>query len=133
MYFPNYLCLPVCGEACEKEVKRLQKVISFAARLVTSVQRRDHITPALRSFRWSRIDELVEERGCTKVHCAVHDYCAADVIRDMFRCRRDIATRDTRLTHTERVHLPRVRLAATQRCNLRTGRSQHGTDYPETF
>ena len=108
-------CLPVWGGAAEKELQRLQKVINFAARVVTGARRRDHITPALNSLRWSRIGELVEERDCLKVYRALHDTHAPIAVQDMFNRRCDVATRDTRLTRTEQVHLPRVRLAATQR------------------
>ena len=35
-------CLPVWGGAAEKELQRIQKVINFAARVVTGARRRDH-------------------------------------------------------------------------------------------
>lgn len=108
-------CLPVWGGAAEKELKRLQKVINFAARVVTGARRRDHITPVLNSLHWPRIGELVEERDCLKVYRALHDAHTPIAVQDMFNRRCDVATRDTRLTRTEQVHLPKVRLTATQR------------------
>ena len=59
-------CLSVWGGAAEKELQRIQKVINFAARIVTGVRRRDHISPFLNSLGWSRIGELVEERDRLK-------------------------------------------------------------------
>ena len=90
-------------------------MINFAARLVTGSKRRDHITPVLKSLHWSRIGELVEERDRLKVHRAICDPHAPIVVQNMFKRRCDVATRDTRLTDTEQVHLPKVRLIATQK------------------
>ena len=123
-------CLPVWGGAAEKELQRIQKVINFAARVVTGARRRDHITPALNSLHWSRIGELVEERDCLKVYRALNDVHIPCAVRDMFPRRCDVATRDTRLTHTEQVHLPKVRLAVTQRQFKYRAAVLHGIDCP---
>ena len=109
-------CLPIWGGAADYQLNRVQKVINFAARIVTGVRRRDHITPALNSLHWSRIGELVEERDCLKVFRALNYMDAPAAVRSMFTRRSDVATRETRLTCTERLHLPRVRLASTQKC-----------------
>jgi len=109
-------CLPIWGGAADYQLHRVQKVINFAARVVTGVRRRDHITPALNSLHWSRIGELVEERDCLKVYRALNDPDAPAAVRSMFTRRSDVATRETRLTCTERLHLPRVRLSSTQKC-----------------
>ena len=108
-------CLPVWGGAAEKELQRIQKIINFAARIVTGAKRHDHITPSLNSLHWSRIGELVEERDCLKVYRALHDNHAPTAMQGLFTRRCEVATRDTRLSSTERVHLPRVQLTATQK------------------
>ena len=108
-------CLPLWGGASQQQLYRIQKVINFAARVVTGVKRRDHITPALNSLHWSRIGQLVEERDCLKVYHALHDDNAPAAMQSLFTRRSEVATRETRLTCTEQLHLPKVRLSATQK------------------
>ena len=108
-------CLPLWGGASQQQLYRIQKVINFAARVVTGVKRRDHITPALDSLHWSRIGQLVEERDCLKVYHALHDDNAPAAMQSLFTRRSEVATRETRLTCTEQLHLPKVRLSATQK------------------
>ena len=50
-----------------------------------------------------------------KVYRTFNDMHVPCAVRDMFRRRCHVAMRDTRLTHIEQVHLPKVWLAATQR------------------
>ena len=80
-------CPPLWGGASQQQLYRIQKVINFAAPVVTGVKRRDHITPALNSLHWSRIGQLVEERVCLKVYHALrseHTMRTKYVISDAF-------------------------------------------------
>ena len=124
-------CLPLWGEASQQQLYRIQKVINFATRVVTGVKRREHITPALNSLHWTRIGQLVEERDCLKVYYALHDDNAPAAMQSLFTRRSEVATRETRLTCTEQLHLPKVRLSATQKflqsCSLVEYTSPRGT------
>ena len=106
-------CLPVWGGACQNQLKRVQKMINFAARIVTGANRREHISPYLKSLKWPKIEEIIEERDSLKVHRALTNPDAPATLRNMFIQRSDIATRETRLTNSNRLHLPKVRLSAT--------------------
>ena len=61
--FPHIVyCLSVWGGAAQCHLSRVQKVINFAARLVTGVRRSEHISPALKSLGWPDIGEMVRRR-----------------------------------------------------------------------
>ena len=108
-------CLPVWAGASSSQLKRIQKVIHFAARVVTGARRYDHMSPVLRSLGWLSIEAVITERDCTRVFRALNDPDAPSAIRRLFSLRRDTASRDTRLAHSNQLDLPRARLAATQR------------------
>ena len=50
----NY-CLSVWAGATKDQLHKIQKVINFAARLVTGCKKYNHITPALECLNWPRI------------------------------------------------------------------------------
>ena len=108
-------CLPVWASASGEQRKRIQKVINFAARVVTGTRKTEHITPVLRSLGWQNIEGMIFERDCIKVFNALNDQYAPNTMRSMFTRRRDTSLRDTRLARSEQLALPRVRLSTTQR------------------
>ena len=40
----------------------IQKTINFAARIVTGLARRDHVTPVLEALGWVRFESMLEKR-----------------------------------------------------------------------
>ena len=108
-------CLPVWASAFGDQRKRIQKLIHFAARVVTGTRQTEHITPTIRSPGWQNIEGMILERDCIRVFRALHDPSAPSAMRRLFTRRRDTSLRDTRLARSEQLALPRVRLAATQR------------------
>ena len=108
-------CLPVWASTSGCQQKRIQKVINFAARVVTGTRRTEHISPALRSLGWLDIEGMISERDCIKVFKALNDPDAPTAVRRLFTRRRDTSLRDTRLARSDQLALPRVKLAATQR------------------
>ena len=60
-------CICVWGGANKGQLHKLQKVINFAARIVTGSKKYDHITPVLSSLGWPRIENLVEYMDLVKV------------------------------------------------------------------
>ena len=103
------------ASASENQLKRIQKVINFAARVITGARRAERMSPVLRSLGWPNIEELIFERDCVKVYRALNDPSAASAVRGLFSRRKDTAPRDTRLARSEQLELPRVRLTSTQR------------------
>ena len=115
--FPHILyCLSVWGGAADCHIKRVQKIINFAARLVTGIRRREHISPALEMLDWVSITDLVNRRDCRNVFRALHQSGSPPALRAMFVTRAEASQRRTRAVArgTAALHLPRVRLTATQ-------------------
>ena len=57
--FPHIVyCLCVWGGAAKGQMYKIQKLINFSARIVTGFKKNQHITPALNSLDWPRIDAL---------------------------------------------------------------------------
>ena len=55
--FPHILyCLSAWGGATKTQLYRIQKIINFAARVVTGVRRGDRISPALQALGWHRVE-----------------------------------------------------------------------------
>ena len=107
-------CLPVWGGACKTQQARVQKVLNFAARVITGKRKRDHISPAMRSLKWPTFQEMVTERDLINVHRAIHDDHAPAALRSLFVPRNRVSVRDTR-AHERCLQLPRCRLEATRR------------------
>lgn len=57
-----------CGVGLPSIDSTKLKKINFAARIVTGIKKHEHITPALKSLNWSRIESLVVRRDVTKVY-----------------------------------------------------------------
>ena len=116
--FPHLqYCSSVWGGAVNCRLDRLQKVIHFAARLVSGLRRYDHVTPALGALGWPSIREVIAQRDAVHVYRALHHTAAPDSLRAMFRPRSAMSERATRSTAagTAVLELPRVRLAVARR------------------
>ena len=108
-------CLSVWASASGNQLKRIQKLLHFATRVVTGARRTDHMSPVLRSLGWLDIRDAISERDCTRVFRALNNPDAPRAMHRLVTRRRDTVSRDTRLARSDQLELPRVRLAATQR------------------
>ena len=114
--FPHILyCLSVWGGASQTRLRRVQKCVNFAARLVTGTRRNDHIMPALSSLGWLRIEDMVRRRDCLHVYRAVRDDSCPPALSSLFIKRSDVSQRETRATVSGELQLERCRLSVTQR------------------
>ena len=116
--FPHIqYCLSVWGGAVDCHMNRIQKVIHFAARLVTGVRRYEHISPALETLGWISVTEMVRRHDCVNVFRALHESDSPSALRSLFTTREEAFQRSTRASTNGvgSLHLPRVRLTATQR------------------
>ena len=114
--FPHITyCLCVWGGAAKGLLHKIQKLINFAARIVTGFRKHHHITPALNSLKWPRIEALVARRDLLKVFKALRCDDSPVAIRSLFTQRSDTSSRETRATERGDLQLPRCQLSATQR------------------
>ena len=116
--FPHLqYCSSVWGGATQSRLDRLQKVINFAARLVSGLRRYDHITPTLVALGWPSVGEVVARRDAVHVYRALHVAAAPESLRGMVRPRSAVSARLTRATAAgaAALELPRYRLTAARR------------------
>ena len=62
----------VWGGAAACHLHRIQKLINFAARIVTGAKKIDHITPILENLNWPKIEDIVKHRGQIKISKALN-------------------------------------------------------------
>ena len=97
--FPHLqYCSSVWGGAPIAHLDRLQKVIHFAARLVSGLRKYDHITPALTALGWPSIREVIARHDAVNVHRALYAAAAPDSLRAMIRQRAAVSERATHAT-----------------------------------
>ena len=116
--FPHLqYCSSVWGGATSSRLDRLQRVIHFAARLVSGLRRYDHVTPALAALGWPSIRESIARRDAVNVYRALRVTAAPKSLQAMFRPRSAVSDRVTRATAagTAVLDVPRVRLSLTRR------------------
>ena len=114
--FPHIVyCLCVWGGAAKGQMYKIQKLINFSARIVTGFKKNQHITPALNSLDWPRIDALVARRDVTKVWRLLRTEGMPSNVRELLVPRSAVSVRETRSTDSGDLHLQRCRLSSTQK------------------
>ena len=114
--FPHILyCLSVWGGAAACHLNRLQRVVNFAARVVSGARKRDHISPTVRALGWHTITELIVYRDRLAVFRALNDSRAPAATRCLFTPRSAISQRVTRATSAGVLELPPFRLSFARR------------------
>ena len=109
LVFPHlHYCLTVWGSCCVTLRQRVQKAINFGARIVTGLSRREHVTPALESLGWRRLDGMLEERDAAMLHRLMSPG-APPALANLVRSRSEVSVRATRVVCAGQLELPRVR------------------------
>ena len=109
-----HYCLCVWGGAAKGQLYKIQKVINFAARVTTGSKKHLHISPALDSLGWPRIETMVTRRDLMKVFKALKQEGVPVNIRALFTPRTAVSTRETRASDRGSLQLRKCRLSATQ-------------------
>ena len=109
LVFPHvHYCLTVWGGCYATLRHRAQKILNFGARIVTVLSRRAHISPALESLGWDRLDRMLNERDAAMLRRLMSPG-APPALADLVRSRSDVSVRTTRATSGGHLELPRVR------------------------
>ena len=110
-------CSSVWGGASKTCLDRLQKVVHFAARLVSGLRKYDHVTPVLAALGWPSVREMIARRDALNVHRALFAAAVPESLRAMFPSRASVSERATRAVAAGPavIELPRVRLAVARR------------------
>ena len=103
------------GGATSGSLHKIQKVMNFAARIISGSKKYDHITPVLNSLGWPKIESLVAERDAIKMFKALRVDGSPAAIKNLFVSRSDVSTRQTRASSRGELQLPAFHLTASQR------------------
>ena len=66
-----FYCSSVWANTTEKNVKKLQLVQNFAARVISNTRKFDHITPTLRELKW--IDQTLVYKDIVQTYKCMND------------------------------------------------------------
>ena len=110
--FPHIIyCLSVWGGAAACHLHRIQKLINFAARIVTGARKFDHISPILDNLGWLKIEDIVKQRDSVKVWKALNDKITPKAVSSLFTRRSEVSNRKTRATSNGDLQIPPFQLS----------------------
>jgi len=101
-------CNPVLVGLPATTLASLQRVLHTAARIVFSLQPRDHVTPAMSELHWLPVAERIDYKLCLLVHKALIGH-APQYIADMITPVADLPARSSlRASHRGDLVVPRT-------------------------
>ena len=119
LVFPHIrYCLSVWGGCVAGERKRVQRVINFAARIVTGIGRRDHVTPALEQLGWLRVDDMITESDVAVMRRLLYSPHVPGLLSGRVPRRSEVSARQSRGSVSGQLELPRVRTELARRSFL---------------
>ena len=116
LVFPHLVyCLPAWAPPTIAIRQRIDRVISFAARVVSGKRKHDHISETRRQLGWLSFEQVVRERDCLLVHRLLNSEQAPATLKSLVQHRADVSERETRASGSAVLHTRRCRLEATRR------------------
>lgn len=116
LVFPHIqYCLTVWGSCNATQKHRIQKIINFAARIVTGFKRSQHITPALEALGWPRVDALIDSRDVAMLKRLMSSAEVPTGLAAMIQRRSEVSSRSTRGSQAGALQVPRVQTEAAKR------------------
>ena len=106
-------CISIYGSCGVTQVKRVQKVINFCARVVSGRRRNDRISDVIEQLGWMRATELVEYHTVCAVQRAITTGTPAEISETIGPRARELHEHDTREANL--ITLPRIRLEPGRR------------------
>ena len=80
-----FYCSTVCSGTTQQNIRKLQLLQSFAARILTGKRKYDHILPSLKGLSWLPINEMLQLRDVTIVykclHCLAPNYLETKLVK----------------------------------------------------
>ena len=107
-----FYCSTIWSNTSKQNVKKLQLVQNFAARIVLGLRKYDHISEGIQSLKWLNVKDTLFLNDAVMVHKCLHGGVPA-YLSDKFMLRSAIHSRPTR--HCNDLNLPKCRLATGQR------------------
>ena len=107
-----FYCSTIWSNTSKQNVKKLQLVQNFAARIVLGLRKYDHISEGIQSLKWLNVKDTLFLNDAVMVHKCLHGGVPA-YLSHKFMLRSAIHSRPTR--HCNDLNLPKCRLATGQR------------------
>ena len=108
-------CACVWGGACSNQTSRLQKVIHFAARIISNLKKSDHISATLNELGWPSVDSMVVECDVTLINRLMASEYAPPALTDLLPFRSEVTCRSLRSSTAPLLQLPQVRTELKRR------------------
>ena len=105
-------CLAVYGNGSAKNCDRIQKILNFAARVISGKRKFDHISDVRERLEWLSAPDLVRYHTLTLAH-RVMRWGEPDSLSCVFRPNSEV--RDRRTRQDDLLHVPRCTTAFGQR------------------
>ena len=107
-----FYCSTVWSNTSDKNLRKLQHVQNFAARIISGERKFDHITPVLRELRWLTVKQQLYLRDAVFTFKCMTG-CAPDYLRSKLVTRGQASGRMTR--NSQQLNIPLFRTATGQR------------------
>ena len=107
-------CLPAWAPPTRQQRQRIEKVINFAARIVTRKRRYEHISTARRALGWLPFEATIDYRDIMLMHSIIHQDQGPQRLKNLVTYRADVSERATRSTAAGQLETHRCRLEATR-------------------
>ena len=107
-----FYCSTVWSNASDKNLRKLQHVQNFAAKIISGKRKFDHITPVLRDLRWLTVTQQLYLRDAVFTFKCMTG-CAPDYLRSKLVTRGQASGRVTR--NSQQLNIPLFRTATGQR------------------
>ena len=107
-----FYCSTVWANTSQDNVKKLQLIQNFAARIVLGLRKYDHISVGIRSLNWLAVKDRLLLNDAVMVFKCLHDL-VPKYLSNIFVPRSHIHTRTTRSCNL--LHIPRCCLSYGQR------------------
>ena len=106
-----FCCSSVWGNTSQQNIKKLQSVQNFAARIISGTRKFDHITPVLNQLQWLPVKHQIRFRD--NLVFKYLNRLAPDYLREKFHFRSKVHNRNTR--NCNQLNILKYRLTNGQR------------------
>jgi hypothetical protein len=107
-----YYCSSVWSGTTDTNIKKLQKVQNFAARIISDTRKYDHITPVLKSLKWTPVKINLYFRDAVMAFKCMTGMAPGN-LRNKFSTRGSVSGRTTR--NSQQLNIPLCKTKTGQR------------------
>ena len=107
-----YYCSFVWSNTSKENLKKMQLVQTFAARITVGLRKYDHVSPALKELKWLNVKDQLYPRDAALVFKSLH-HLTPPSLTEKFKRNSEVHSRVTR--NINGLHLPLCHLVTEQR------------------